>query len=88
MCAALWEEEYPCTRRRACDFEHGAPSTSCPSASILARITAPKQGSARDGACGVVSGQRELAKSISGVLQTRSQDTGLLCVSASIHGGK
>lgn len=53
----------------------GHHQVPCPSASILAGRTVPKQGAAHDEACKVVSGQSEIAESISGVLQTRSQDS-------------
>lgn len=66
---------WPCCGKKSILAQEGGLVTlnmghhrlSCPSASILAR-TAPKQGAAYDGACKVVSDQRELAKSISGVL--------------------
>lgn len=40
----------------------GTNQVPCPSASILAGRTVPKQGAAHDGACKVVSGQSEIAE--------------------------
>ena len=65
----------------------GHHQLSCPSASILARTTSPKQGAAHDGACKVVSGQRELAKSFRCITDQELGHWLTVSMTASIHGG-